>query len=289
MALAASSLHAQQIPETPDDPDAATAAAAEAVRPKLPMELPPTAPNVSCKDGQLTIVAENSTMASVLAAVHGCIGAAIVAPEGSAGTRMYARLGPGPANEILQSLLSDTDFDYVIEPSPSNPQAIQTVLLMARVKDTKDQQLATDRNMTPARRAWLDARRNARPYDEINGETRATAEPEAEPVVEPVVAVATPVPDATAPPVAATTTDKPADAVSADPAQQAAKAAATPTPDALPAPAPTSSDVSSSAPDPATTSPAAKEVQDKITTMQQMFEQRKQMVQGQPATPANPQ
>jgi len=278
MALAATGLHAQQLPETAEDIELAKAADAET--PKTPMELPPNPPTVTCKDGQLSIVAENSTMGSVLALVHGCIGAAIDAPQGSAGTRMYAKLGPGPANEILQSLLSSTDFDYVIEPSPSNPRAIQTVMIMTRSKDGKDQPLlAADRAMTPQRRAWLEARHNARPYDDITDESHAV-EAEPAPVVESVVPVTPAPPDAAAPP--------PAGAAPPDPAKTATTTATT-TADA--APAPPSNDASAAPPDPNGDSPAAKAVQEKITTMQQLFEQRKQqMIQNQaPPQPANPQ
>jgi hypothetical protein len=267
LALAVSSLNAQQLPETPDDVDPATPAQVEA--PKAPMELPPNPPTVTCKDGQLSIVAENSTMGSVLALVHGCIGAAIDAPLGSSGTRMYAKLGPGPANEILQSLLSSTDFDYVIEPSPSNPHLIQTVMLMARTKDGKEP-IETDRSLTPQRRAWLEARHNARPYDEINDESHALSDGETAPVIEPSAPMpGTPLPDNAPPPA-----NKSPDAASLDPSQQAGKLAATPD-------APPQANTDASTTDPASDSPAAKAVQDKVTTMQQMFEQRKQLNQGQ--------
>jgi len=281
MALAATSLHAQQLPETTADVE--TAKAAEAERPKTPMELPPNPPTVTCKDGQLSIVAENSTMGSVLALVHGCIGAAIDAPQGSAGTRMYAKLGPGPTNEILQSLLSSTDFDYVIEPSSSNPHAIQTVMIMARTKDGKEEpNLAADRIMTPQRRAWLEARHNARPYDEITDESHAV-EAEPPPVVEPVVPAAPAASDANTPPPAGAGT------APADPTKTAAVATADA---AATTPAPPSNDASAAPPpDPNGDSPAAKVVQEKINSMQQLFEQRKQqMIQSQAAQqPANPQ
>lgn len=278
MALAATGLHAQQLPETAEDIEVAKAADAET--PKIPMELPPNPPTVTCKDGQLSIVAENSTMGSILALVHGCIGAAIDAPQGSAGTRMYAKLGPGPANEILQSLLSSTDFDYVIEPSPSNPHAIQTVMILARSKDSKDQPLlAADRSMTPQRRAWLEARHNARPYDDITDESHAV-EAEPAPIVEPVVPVTPAAPEANTPPPAAGTAP-------ADPSKTPAVATA----DAAATSAPPSNDASAAPPDPNGDSPAAKVVQEKINTMQQLFEQRKQqMIQNQPAQqPTSPQ
>ncbi len=99
MAVAPSS--AQQIPDTANTPDEAAIAAF----PKMPVDLPPNAPTVTCKKGQISIVADNATMGSVLSALRPCIGVVIDAPDGSSSTRMYAHLGPGSANEILQSLL----------------------------------------------------------------------------------------------------------------------------------------------------------------------------------------
>jgi hypothetical protein len=43
-------------------------------------------------------------------------------------------LGPGPARQILASLLSDSNFDYLIQASDADPEKIQSVLLMPRGK-----------------------------------------------------------------------------------------------------------------------------------------------------------
>ena len=43
-------------------------------------------------------------------------------------------LGPGPARQILASLLSDSNFDYLIQASDADPEKIQSVLLMPREK-----------------------------------------------------------------------------------------------------------------------------------------------------------
>jgi len=87
---------------------------------------PPKAPKVTCIGDQLTISADNSTLGGVLAAVHNCTGVKVDIPEGAASSRVFEELGPGPARQVLEALLSGTELDYVIGSSSSDPQKIET-------------------------------------------------------------------------------------------------------------------------------------------------------------------
>jgi hypothetical protein len=90
---------------------------------------------VSYDGKQLTIIANNSTLSDILAAVRASTGAEIDVPTSGSGERLAeVRLGPGPARQVLASLLSWTDFGYIIQASDKNPQGIQSVLLVARSK-----------------------------------------------------------------------------------------------------------------------------------------------------------
>jgi len=86
-------------------------------------------------DGQLKISALHVTMADVLAKVSAVTGVKIDLPEGASNERLpIVELGPGPAREVLASLLSDTNFDYLILASDSDPLKLQSVLVMPREK-----------------------------------------------------------------------------------------------------------------------------------------------------------
>jgi len=103
--------------------------------PLSPEPAEPRALHVSCEGDQLTIVADNSTLSEVLAEVSAQTRADIDIPAGASGERLAnVRLGPGPAREVLTSLLSWTTFDYVIQASDANPQGIKSVFLVARSK-----------------------------------------------------------------------------------------------------------------------------------------------------------
>src|ERR1700680_314957 len=92
-------------------------------------------PKISYVDGQLRIDALDSTLADVLKKVGALTGVNIDVPAGANSERMHiVELGPGPARQILASLLSDSNFDYLIQASDTDPEKIQSVLLMPREK-----------------------------------------------------------------------------------------------------------------------------------------------------------
>jgi hypothetical protein len=94
-------------------------------------QIPSSSPLVAYQSEQLTIVAQNSTLGDILRAVHTQTGAAIDMPSNST-ERVVGHFGPGPAREVLASLLNGSHFDYVLLGSTANPTALDRVVLMAR-------------------------------------------------------------------------------------------------------------------------------------------------------------
>ena len=100
--------------------------------PQVPLDqLPAVPPQVSYQNGNLTIVAENSTLGDILRDVRKRTGASIDVP-GNPTERVATRLGPGPARDILTTLLNGTSFNYVMVGSPSDPEALASVVLTPR-------------------------------------------------------------------------------------------------------------------------------------------------------------
>ena len=96
---------------------------------------PPVHPVVTYEHGQLTVVAENATLSEVMAALHGAMGTDVDVPAASAGERVWAHLGPGSAHRVLMDLFANTDLDYVVQGSPTDPNAIRSVMLSVRSQD----------------------------------------------------------------------------------------------------------------------------------------------------------
>jgi hypothetical protein len=99
--------------------------------PLRPEQMPATPPQVSFRSGRLAIVAQNSTLGDILRAVRNQTGAAVDVP-GNATERVAGSFGPGPARDVLSSLLNGSHFNYVLLGSASNPDALEHVILIAK-------------------------------------------------------------------------------------------------------------------------------------------------------------
>jgi hypothetical protein len=127
-----------------------------------PPESQPDSQSVICNGNQLKISSNNSTLARILAEIQKCTGANIEVPDGTATNRVSNRLGPGPTRDVLASLLSSNDFDYVIGSSPSDPDRVETVLLMPRQGDATTGGLP-ESSLTAINSADLQTREDGKP------------------------------------------------------------------------------------------------------------------------------
>jgi hypothetical protein len=97
----------------------------------IPLDsMSPVPPHVTYENGELTIVAPNSTLGDILRAVRKQTGAEIDVPD--ARERVAATIGPGPAQEVMAQLLNGSRFNYVLLGSPQDPKSLTRVVLVAR-------------------------------------------------------------------------------------------------------------------------------------------------------------
>jgi len=89
---------------------------------------PPSEPQITYEKGLLTIVAENSSLAEILNAVHSQTGGLTQFPAAAANERAAVKLGPAPLTSVLAALLLGSPFDYVIVGSAQEPNSFQIVL-----------------------------------------------------------------------------------------------------------------------------------------------------------------
>jgi hypothetical protein len=110
---------------------------------------PPPGPLVAYENGQLTIVAENATLGEVMTALHNIMGTEVEVPAGSSGERVWAHLGPGSAHKVLSSLFANTDLDYILQGSATDPNGIRMVTLSVRSQDAKSGPAGEERASGP--------------------------------------------------------------------------------------------------------------------------------------------
>jgi hypothetical protein len=143
----------------------------------------PSRHQVSYEDGQLTIVAENSKLGDILAAVSERMGADIEIPASASDERIWVRLGPGPARRVLAALLGGTDLDYIIQASETDPEGIQSVLLTPRTKASGAPVVAPGRPAISAGQARSANRKNIQPnYGPVEASGRENSTEAATPV-----------------------------------------------------------------------------------------------------------
>jgi hypothetical protein len=232
---------------------------------KSPIGMPAEPLRVVCKGNELTVAANNSTLGSILNEVQKCTGAKFDIPGGAAEIRFFDTIGPLPVREVLSTLLTATGYNFVIQSSDSEPGKVESVLLMTGGVGPAES--ASDRSLTTARRAFLKMRQDALTEAGITDDTSSSTPAESS------------VPAAVQPSTAGADGAAPGANTSSD-ANQSATAAPS---GAMPA------EITSSSPSPvpAVGSPPSQPnaVEDQITNMQQMFEQRRQMMQPKPSTP----
>ncbi len=83
---------------------------------------------INYQDGQLTINAFNTPIGDVLRQVCNHFGASVELPPG-ANDRVFGQIGPGPARDVIASLLHGVDFNYVIQVSAADPNRLARVIL----------------------------------------------------------------------------------------------------------------------------------------------------------------
>jgi hypothetical protein len=217
---------------------------------------PPTQLKVTYEAGELTIIAENSKLSDILSSLRACMGADIDLPASASGERIWARLGPGPARKVLATLLSGTKLDYIIQASDVDPDGIRSVWLTVR---TEGPAVTTARaSGSPAVRPLpprvSDADRRVVP-NRVATEPRV---PDDTPAQESA-------PSADMAPAASQPKPAPADATPGTPQPPAA--------DGATASAPQAAEADKSTP----STPPANPTDQMIQTLQNMYEQRKQM------------
>jgi hypothetical protein len=102
------------------------------MQPMSPSEMPPVPPQVTFRSGLLTVNAVNSTLSSLLTAIRNKTGIEFEGAELAGQDRVAISMGPATEGEVLASILSGSNLDYVVMGRPDSPTIVQRVLLTRR-------------------------------------------------------------------------------------------------------------------------------------------------------------
>lgn len=164
-------------------PAPATASATEAAQPApvaavvVPLEAPVTPAKVVCAGDEITISANNSTLSSVLNEVHRCMGTKIDIPVEAGAKRLFDKIGPGKASQVLDLLLSNTGYNYIIGSSPANEDKIESIVLLSRAADANAAAAVDDaRTGSTSRRAFSQMHQASIPHPMTEADEAAAAD-----------------------------------------------------------------------------------------------------------------
>jgi hypothetical protein len=104
------------------------------MQPMSPADMPPAPPQVTFRNGLLTVNAVNSTLASLLTAIRNKTGIEFEGAELASQDRVAISMGPATEGEVLASILSGSNLDYVVMGRPDSPTIVQKVLLTRRTR-----------------------------------------------------------------------------------------------------------------------------------------------------------
>jgi hypothetical protein len=136
---------------------------------------PPEPPQVTYRDGQLTITSTNATLAQVLRLVQTQTGAAIDVPPGGGSERVVATLGPGKPQNVLATLLNGSKFNYVILGVPNNPGAVQKVILLTKSSASASQAPVSTAQVNPHPQPAVEPQEDEYPQNEPEVENQSQA------------------------------------------------------------------------------------------------------------------
>jgi len=121
---------AKQHKHAPSKPSAAEVPAPQPQpAPLTPEQMPAQPPQVTYRNGLLSIVATNSTLSDILSAVGSRTGAKVDAPAQLTRERVAARIGPGSPREVLSDLLTGPRFDFILVGSDGDPNTVTSIIL----------------------------------------------------------------------------------------------------------------------------------------------------------------
>ena len=135
------SVVAQPNPRTPSQPlpgqavpqQGASPASGNPAQEPAPSNLPPpTPPQVTYRDGQLTVHALNCTLGSVLMAIRNKTGMQFEGMD-TASERIVVSMGPAPEGEVLAAILTGSHYDYIAVDRADSPGIVQRVILAPRI------------------------------------------------------------------------------------------------------------------------------------------------------------
>jgi hypothetical protein len=107
---------------------------------------PANPPRISYANGELTVIADNSSLTDIMSGIERATGARL---EGSQPDteRVFGQFGPGSPRDVLDSLLSGSRYDFILVGAIDDPGGVKTIMLSPHGSSAADGSVAQNQPM----------------------------------------------------------------------------------------------------------------------------------------------
>ena len=88
----------------------------------------PNPPSISFANGELAIVANNSSLADIVTGIERATGVRVEGTRPDS-ERVFGQFGPGSPRDVLNSLFDGSHYDFILVGSLENPADVRTIIL----------------------------------------------------------------------------------------------------------------------------------------------------------------
>jgi hypothetical protein len=89
---------------------------------------PANPPTISYANGQLSIIANNSSLADIVTGIERATGVSVEGTRPDS-ERVFGQFGPGSPRDVLNSLFDGSRYDFILVGSLENPADVRTIIL----------------------------------------------------------------------------------------------------------------------------------------------------------------
>lgn len=130
---------------------------------------PPNPPNITYANGELTIVANNSSLADIVSGIERSTGVRVEGTRPDT-ERVFGQFGPGVPRDVLNSLFDGSRYDFILVGSLDNPANVRTIILSPHGAGATGASAANAQPYRPAENTEEQEENEARPVLQGGGE-----------------------------------------------------------------------------------------------------------------------
>jgi hypothetical protein len=109
---------------------------------------PANPPRISYANGELTVVADNSSLTDIMSGIERATGAHLEGTQPDT-ERVFGQFGPASPRDVLDSLLSGSRYDFILVGAIDDPGGVKTIMLSPHGSSSAGGSMAQNQPVQP--------------------------------------------------------------------------------------------------------------------------------------------